>query len=128
MILENKWIDRLTTLLLMLVPIVIGIQPQVMAIIPPEYTIIATIFFGFLSQFTAEKRAALVAMIGPWTDRLTTILLMLIPVIIGVQPQIMATIPVQYTLAATIIFGLLSQFTSEKRANAAVDDPVPTDP
>jgi hypothetical protein len=128
MILENKWVDRFTTILLMLVPIVIGLQPQVMAIIPPAYTIIATIFFGFLSQFTAERRAALMAMAGPWMDRITTILLMLVPVIIGLQPQIMASIPIQYTLIATIIFGLLSQFTSEKRAAAVVDDPVSTDP
>jgi hypothetical protein len=53
---EDKWIDRITTLLLIMVPVVIGLQPQIMAIIPPQYTLLASFAFGALSQYASERR------------------------------------------------------------------------
>lgn len=51
-----KLIDYITSLLMFLVPVVIGLQPQVMAAIPAEYTIIAAAFFAILSQWAANRR------------------------------------------------------------------------
>ena len=53
---KSKAIDYATTLALMAVPVIIGLQPQIMAIIPAQYTILATIIFGVLSQYAANQR------------------------------------------------------------------------
>lgn len=52
-------------------------------------------------------------------DYLTTGLLASIPIIVVCQPQIMAGIPVQYTVIATIGFAILSQFAANDRVKAA---------
>lgn len=54
---KSKAIDYATTLLLMAVPVILSMQPQIMAIVPPQYTILATIIFGVLSQYTANQRS-----------------------------------------------------------------------
>lgn len=53
---KSKAIDYSTTLILMAIPVIIGLQPQIMAIIPAQYTILATIIFGILSQYAANIR------------------------------------------------------------------------
>lgn len=52
-------------------------------------------------------------------DYLTTLLLASIPVILVAQPQILAAIPAQYTILATIGFAILSQLAANDRVKAA---------
>lgn len=114
-----------TTVLLALVPLSLIVISYLVVYIPPEYIIIATILTGILSQYAANQRVKdSVESVKKWIrfDYLTTILLMAWPVIVVLQPQLMLYIPSQLIVPVTILFTILSQFVTEKRAATGISE------
>jgi len=114
-----------TTVLLALVPLSLIIISYLVVYIPPEYIIIATILTGILSQYAANQRVKdSVETVQKWIrfDYLTTILLMAWPIIVVLQPQLMLYIPSQLIVPVTILFTILSQFVTEKRAATGISE------
>lgn len=114
-----------TTVLLALVPLSLIIISYLVVYIPPEYIIIATILTGILSQYAANQRVKdSVETVKKWIrfDYLTTILLMAWPIIVVLQPQLMLYIPSQLIVPVTILFTILSQFVTEKRAATGISE------
>ena len=52
----------------------------------------------------------------------TTLALAAIPVIVAYQAEIGKYVPVEYALAFTILMGILSQYTANRRVKAAVQE------
>lgn len=119
---DKKNFDYLTTLLLVAIPFILLFKDYIIVYTPPEYLILVTLFLAMLSQFAANQRVKdAIETAKHWkiVDYLTTILFAFGPLILAYQALILKQVPVEYVPIATILFGLLSQFVTNKRVHAS---------
>lgn len=124
----KKLTTILVTLALLGVPLIVIFAPAILASTPAVYVIIVSLILGVIIQYASDQRVKdAVEEFKHWKifDYLTTFLFVFGPLIIAYQTTIMGYVPSWAAGFATIAFGALSLYISERRAQAATDAPVP---
>ncbi|KAF5046212.1 hypothetical protein DSECCO2_473120 [anaerobic digester metagenome] len=107
-----------TTLLLACVPLVLLLISFFYAYIPAEYIVAVTIALAILSQLASNKRTKdSVETVKKWIrwDYITTVLLMVWPIIVALEPQLMIYVSPTMIGFVTALFALISQYVADKR-------------
>lgn len=114
---KKLW-DILTTVILASVPLALLLISYFIAYIPPEYIALVTLVLAILSQQASNQRVKdSVEIVKKWIrwDYITTILLVVWPIIAAYQSQLMVQIPPALIIPVTIIFTIISQYVADKR-------------
>lgn len=107
-----------TTILLACVPLVLILISYFYAYIPAEYIVGVTIVLALLSQYTSNQRVKdSVETVKKWIrwDYITTILLIVWPILVSVQPQLLVYVPPALLGIVTALFAIISQYVADKR-------------
>lgn len=110
--------DKGTTLLLACVPLTLLLISYFYAYIPPAYIALVTIILAILSQYTSNQRVKdSVETVKKWIrwDYITTILLVVWPILVSVQPQLLVYVPPAFLGIVTALFAIISQYVADKR-------------
>ncbi len=119
-------IDYLTTILLALIPVILYLKDTIILYVPPAYLILAVLIFAVLSQLAAEQRVKdAVEEVQRWKifDWLSTILLAFGPILLAYESLIEQQLPPAIVPIAVGVFGLISQYITNKRVQAST--PIP---
>jgi membrane glycosyltransferase len=114
----KEFVDIGTTLLLASVPLTLLLISYFYAYIPPEYIALVTIVLAILSQYTSNQRVKdSVETVKKWIrwDYITTILLVVWPIIASIQPQLLVNVPPALLGLVTALFAITSQWVADKR-------------
>ena len=114
----KEFVDIGTTLLLASMPLALLLISFFYAYIPPEYIAMVTIILAILSQYTSNQRVKdSVETVKKWIrwDYITTILLVVWPIIASIQPQLLVNVPPALLGLVTALFAITSQWVADKR-------------
>lgn len=125
---KRSW-DIITTVLLALIPLILYFQEVIGLYVPAAYIVVVNLVLAALSQYAANRRVKdAVETVKRWEifDYLTTILLLVAPLILALQSVILQHTPDIYLPVVSLILAGLSQFVTDKRVKKS--EPVDEEP
>ena len=124
---DKRTLDYITTILLLSIPFILFLQQYIMQYIPAGLIVIGTLFFAALSQYMSNGRVAqAIEEVKRWkyVQYLITIGMVVLPLAITYQAQILQQLPSALVLPVSVILGFASQYISGVRVEKSTTEQV----